>query len=204
MIRMWHKNTEYYQRMVDFIDFYTERYSVSPTSRQVSEGTGLSPATVSRYLKVMRDENMLDYDGVRNITTKKQKKIRDESMLVPVLSAVSCGVPKLAEENIENYVILPVSLFGKDDYFLLHANGDSMTEAGIDQGDLVLIRQTNTADPGQVVVALTEDETTLKRDYPEPKNHRVRLHPENREMRDIYVEDCIVQGVAIKVLKDFL
>ena len=199
---MQHKKAEYFQIMEDFIDKFTEENAVSPTSRQISDGTGLSPATVCRYLKVMRDENMLDYGGVRNITTKKQKKIRDESSLVPVLGAVTCGIPKFADGNIEEYVRLPVSLFGRGDFFLLRADGDSMIEAGIDDGDLVLIRQSDTADPGQIVVALMEEEATLKRYYPEPQNKRVRLHPENREMRDIYVDNCIIQGIAVKVMKD--
>ncbi len=199
---MQHKRAEYFERMEDFIDRYTSEHGVSPTSQQIAEGIGLSPATVCRYLKVMREENMLDYGGVRNITTRRQKKIHDTSSLVPVLGSVSCGVPKFAEENIEEYVRLPVSLFGKGDFFILRANGDSMIEAGIDNGDLVLIRQTNAAEPGQIVVALMDDEATLKRYYPEPEYGRVRLHPENREMRDIYVENCVIQGVAIKVIKD--
>ena len=85
---------------------------------------------------------------------------------------------------------------------ILRAYGDSMIEAGIDNGDLVLIRQQNYADEGQIVVALMEDEATLKRFYPEPKKHRIRLHPENSRMDDIYVDNCEIQGVAVKVLKD--
>lgn len=77
-----------------------------------------------------------------------------------------------------------------------------MIEAGIENGDLVLIRQQNYADEGQIVVALMEDEATLKRFYPEPKKHRIRLHPENSRMDDIYVDNCEIQGVAVKVLKD--
>lgn len=76
-----------------------------------------------------------------------------------------------------------------------------MIDADIYDGDLVLIRQQNYADEGQIVVALMEDEATLKRYYPEPESHRVRLHPENEAMNDIYVDDCIIQGVAVKVIK---
>lgn len=166
---MQHKNAEYFKRMENFIDKFTTEYSVSPTSQQISEGTGLSPATVSRYLKVMRDENVLDYGGVRNIITRRERQIREKTYIfVPVLGAVSCGVPKFAEENVEEYVKLPASLFGKGDFFILRANGDSMIRAGIDDGDLVLIRQQNTAESGQIVVALMEDEATLKKYYPEP------------------------------------
>lgn len=76
-----------------------------------------------------------------------------------------------------------------------------MIDAGINKGDLVLIRQSDTADPGQIVVALVGEEATLKRYYPEPEKHRIRLHPENAEMEDIYVDHCIIQGVAKNVIK---
>ena len=122
--------------------------------------------------------------------------------MTPILGKVSCGVPKFAEENIEEYVRLPVALFGRGQFFILRANGDSMIEADINDGDLVLIRQQNYADEGQIVVALMDDEATLKRYYPEPEKQRIRLHPENSRMDDIYVSDCIIQGVAVKVLKD--
>ena len=120
----------------------------------------------------------------------------------PILGRIACGIPKFAEENIEEYVRLPVALFGKGNFFILRAYGDSMIEAGIDDGDLVLIRQQNYADEGQIVVALMEDDATLKRYYPEPENQRIRLHPENSRMDDIYVDYCEIQGVAVKVLKD--
>ena len=190
------------ERIEAFIDTYTDRNGCSPTNREIADGTGYPLTTVSRYLNYMKQNGMLDYKGCRNITTKKQKQIRENSELVPVLGAVACGVPKYADGNIEEYVRLPVSLFGRGDFFLLRANGDSMIEAGIDDGDLVLIRQSSTADPGQIVVALMEEEATLKRYYPEPQYNRIRLHPENREMMDIYVDECIIQGVAVKVLKD--
>ena len=121
---------------------------------------------------------------------------------MPVLGSVACGVPKLAIENIEEYIRLPVALFGNGNFYILRANGDSMIDAGINDGDLVVIRAQDYASPGQIVVALMEDEATLKRFYPEPEKHRIRLHPENEEMEDIYVEGCIIQGIAVKVLKD--
>ena len=122
---------------------------------------------------------------------------------MPVLGVISGGIPKFAEENIEEYIRLPVSLFGTGKFFILRAYGDSMIEVGIDDGDLVLIRQQETASAGQIVVALINNEdATLKRYYPEPEKHRVRLHPENSRMDDIIVPDCAIQGVAVKVLKD--
>lgn len=199
---MQHKNPEYFKRIIAFIDDYATNYGSSPSIKEISNGTGLSDATVCRYMQEMKANGELDYDGHRSIVTKRRKQMLAETVEIPVLGAISCGVPKFAEENIKEYVRLPVSLFGRGDFYLLRANGDSMIEAGIDYGDLVLIRHQNYADSGDIVVALIEDEATLKRFYPEPENHRIRLHPENSEMDDIYADNCIIQGVAVKVIKN--
>ena len=122
--------------------------------------------------------------------------------LVPVVGTVACGSPILAEENIEEYVTLPAALFGRGNFFLLRARGDSMINAGIADGDLVLVRQQDTAEYNQIAVALIDDEATLKRFRPE--GDRVVLHAENPNYDDIVVDRCAVQGVAVKVIKDLL
>ena len=182
-----------------FVSDYTDSNGISPTMQEVADGVGSSKATVQRYIAQLCDDGILDYSGYRTMTSTKTKAA---AIRVPVLGTIACGIPKFAEENIEEYVRLPVALFGKGNFFILRAYGDSMIEAGIDNGDLVLIRQQNYADEGQIVVALMEDEATLKRFYPEPKKHRIRLHPENSRMDDIYVDNCEIQGIAVKVLKD--
>lgn len=182
-----------------FVSDYADSNGISPTMQEVADGVGSSKATVQRYIAQLCDDGILDYSGYRTMTSTKTKAA---AIRVPVLGTIACGIPKFAEENIEEYVRLPVALFGKGNFFILRAYGDSMIEAGIDNGDLVLIRQQNYADEGQIVVALMEDEATLKRFYPEPKKHRIRLHPENSHMDDIYVDNCEIQGIAVKVLKD--
>lgn len=182
-----------------FVSDYTDSCGISPTMQEVADGVGSSKATVQRYITQMCEDGIINFSGWRTMTSTKAKV---QVVRVPVLGRIACGIPKFAEENIEEYVKLPVALFGKGDFFILRAYGDSMIEAGIDDGDLVLIRQQNYADEGQIVVALMEDEATLKRFYPEPENQRIRLHPENSRMEDIYVDNCEIQGVAVKVLKD--
>ena len=194
------KNPAYFELLIRFIDDYIDNYGRSPSTQEIASGTGLSPATVSRYLSRMREDGIIDYSGHRNIVTKRNSAI--ETNAVPVLGSVSCGIPKFAEENIEEYVKLPVSLFGKGDFFLLRASGNSMIEAGIDSGDLVLVRRQDYAAPGQIVVALMEEEATLKRYYPEPQNGYIRLHPENKDLDDIIVDHCLIQGVAVHVIKE--
>ena len=177
------KNPAYFDLLIRFIDDYIDNYGRSPSTQEIAGGTGLSPATVSRYLSRMREDGIIDYSGHRNIVTKRNSAT--ETNAVPVLGSVSCGIPKFAEEKIEEYVKLPVSLFGKGDFFLLRASGNSMIEAGIDSGVLVLVRRQDYAAPGQIVVALMEEEATLKRYYPEPQNGYIRLHPENKDLDDI-------------------
>ena len=196
------KNQEYFTLLESFIDTYNDSQGVSPSTREIAAGTGLSTATVSRYLSYMRDNGMIDYVGQRNIITQRKRMTSIGSNKVPLLGAVSCGIPKFAEGNIEEYVQLPTAIFGKGDFFLLRASGDSMIDAGIDDGDLVLVRHQDHADPGQIVVALIgEDEATLKRFYPEPSMGIIRLHPENSALDDIIVEHCVIQGVAVHVMK---
>ena len=196
---MQYKKPEYCAMIEDYINSYRNRQGSSPSVRQIAAGVGLAVGTVSKYLSYMRENGVLDYDGHRNITTRKSKGLMN-MLYVPLLGAVSCGVPKFAEENIEEYVCLPESLFGRGEFFLLRAKGDSMTGAGIEDGDLVLIRQQSTAEYNQIVVALVDDEATLKRFR--PKEDHVILHPENNRYEDIIVDSCLIQGVAVKVIKD--
>ena len=182
------KNKEYFDLIEGFVDAYMDSYGISPSTREIATGTGLSTATVSRYMSYMREQGMIDYVGQRNIITKRKRISSTASISVPFLGAVSCGIPKFAEGNIEEYVQLPTAIFGK---------------AGINHDDLVLVRCQDYATPGQIVVALIgDDEATLKRFYPEPEKGIIRLHPENHKLDDIIVENCVIQGVAVQVLKE--
>lgn len=188
-------------KIEQFVGRFTDNYGISPTMQEVADGVGVSKATVHRYITQLCEDGVIDFSGRRTITPARTNV---EAVSVPILGEVACGIPKFAEESIEEYVRLPVALFGRGSFFILRAYGDSMIEAGIDDGDLVLIRQQDAAEEGQIVVALIDDEATLKRFYPEPENHRIRLHPENSHMADIFVDRCEIQGVAVKVLKDLL
>ena len=196
---MQYKKPEYCAMIEDYINSFRNRQGSTPSVRQIASGVGLAVGTVSKYLSYMRENGVLDYDGHRNITTRKSKGLMN-MLYVPLLGSVSCGIPKFAEENIEEYVCLPESLFGRGEFFLLRARGDSMIGAGIEDGDLVLIRQQSTAEYNQIVVALVEDEATLKRFR--PREDHVCLHPENSRYEDIIVDSCLIQGVAVKVIKD--
>ena len=201
---MQHKKQEYILAIEAFIDDYRDTTGVIPTMPEIAVGVGLSTGTICKYIAYMREQGIIEYDGgQRTITTKKGMADKNAFIYVPKLGRISCGIPKFAEENIEEYVKLPVSLFGRGDFFIFEAYGDSMINAGIDEGDLVLVRQQSTADYNQIVAALIDDEATLKRFRPQ-LDGTIRLHPENDRLEDIVVEasQCVIQGVVVKILKD--
>lgn len=184
-----------------FVEEYYLSHYQSPTTAQIAEGVGIARSTAYKYLVEMDHRNMLSYDG-KTIKTEIIEQSSPKLIRAAILGNVSCGLPNFAEENIEEYVSLPEALFGKGEFYILRANGESMVDIGIEDGDLVVIRKQSTANEGEIVVALVDDEATLKRFYMDTLNKRIILHPENKTMEDIYVDNCIIQGVAVKVIKD--
>ena len=122
-------------------------------------------------------------------------------VMLPILGKIACGSIEEAIIESEDYFPISASILGKGSFFVLRAKGDSMIEAGIEDGDLILIRQQNTAHNGQIVVARVENETTLKRFYRDDKNKQVILRPENIEYKDQLFKNVDIQGVAIMVIK---
>lgn len=195
------KDTALIEQIKKSIEKTYEESGRSPSVRQIAREVGCSYSTVSRYIKEMVERGMIARTS-GEYETEAISKMNMDTVPVAVVGSVSCGPLTFAEENIEEYIKLPTSLLGQGKFFILHASGQSMIGAGIEDGDLVVVRQQPTAEPGQIVVALVEDEVTLKRFYPDPENGCVRLHPENKRLKDIIVDDCQIQGVAVKVLKD--
>ena len=143
---------------------------------------------------------MIEYDGgiVRFIT----RKVNKDTSQTAIVGSIPCGTPEYEEEHIEGYVSLPTAIFGKGEFYILRASGESMIDAGIDDGDLVVIRKKQKANNGDIVVALVDNQNTLKRFYRDEENKRIILHPENKKFRDIYTEECTIQGVACHIIKE--
>ena len=197
---MKHRNPDGMEKIVSFVNDFWRDNRRSPSIRQISAGTGVPRMTVQRMLTTLAESGALDYDG-RSVVTEMARKTGEETTPVGIIGSVPCGNLALEEEAVEEVVSLPVSLFGKGELFMLHASGDSMTGAGIDDGDLVLIRKQEEARNGDIVVAFVEGEgNTLKR-Y-RKYGRTVFLHPENPKYRDIPLKECRIQGVAVKVIKN--
>lgn len=197
------KSSDLMQSIVEYIDTEYADNGRTPTMQEIASTLGVSKACVSNYVAAMQRMGMLENDGsCRGVRTKRMEKMRHEIAHLPVVGSVACGTPMLAEQNIETYLPIPTELLGTGKYFLLKASGESMIKAGIDDGDLVVVRQQETAEEGQIIVALIDNETTLKRFYMDGERKQVRLHPENDTMADMYFDYVSIQGVAIKVIKD--
>lgn len=183
---------------------YTEQYYLqnghSPSTTKIAEAVGISRGTAYKYLVEMADRGMIEYDG-QEIQTPVTKKVNTDISQTAIVGSVPCGSPQYEEENIEEYISLPTAIFGKGDFFILRASGNSMIEAGIDDGDLVVVKKQIYAEDGDIVVALVDNQNTLKRFYRDNDNRKVILHPENKRMKDIIVDNCFIQGVACHVIK---
>lgn len=189
-------------KMLAFIKGYIARNNgVSPKFSEILEYMEMSNSVGYRYLTTLADRGEIVYNGRDTLSVVGQEKMRMSFRRVPILGAIPCGLPEEHSELIEGYLALPDEWLDGDCY-LLRADGDSMTGAGIDDGDLVLIRRTTVSETGRVIVALVDGtDTTLKRYYVD-KNGAAVLHAENPAYRDLYPFHLAVQGVAVKVIKD--
>ena len=200
------KNEDTKIRIYEYINEYIKTYRVSPTINEIAKNANCAVSTAYKFLERLQNEGLIDMAGRGRITSTVNNW---EMGYAPILGMVACGKPKLAVEDIQGYLPLNMDYFGKGEYFLLVASGESMINAGIDDGDLVLIRRQRTCENGQIAVVLTEDDSgessaTLKRVYRDNKRKRFRLHPENDEMEDFYAENIDIIGIAVKVIKDVI
>lgn len=199
------KSESKYLNIIEFVNNYYCIYGRSPSTREIAENINVSRATVQRYLKDLKENGTIEYNGHRNIITDYiRAALTSNFNQIPLAGNIPCGeLNELVDQELE-YFFIPKSLTGNGEFFLLKASGDSMIDAGIDNGDLVLIKKQSTAESNQIVAVLYEtSQTTLKRIF--FKKNNVVLHAENKGLNDIIIEnkeDLCIQGVAIKVIKN--
>jgi len=185
--------------ILDFIRAEIHRRGFPPSVREIGEAVGLSSSsTVHSHLSALEDKGFLrrDPSKPRALEVLDYRDTRrgidlDSVRALPLVGQVAAGAPLLAAENIEETIALPVGLV-QESTFILKVRGDSMIEAGILDGDYVIVRQQESADDGDIVVALLEDEATVKRFFREAG--RIRLQPENPSLDPIYATDVRILG----------
>ncbi len=200
------KDSALMERISNFVgDYYRMRYT-SPTVRTIAEALDISKSTAHSYLVEMGKRGMLSYEDGTISNLEKIRKTKTGLFSAPLVGSIRCGDPETEVEQVEMYISLPEAIFGTGEFYLLRAVGDSMEEAGISDGDLVLIRKQDTCEKGDIVVAMDENrENTLKvYDGVNKENKKAILRYANEEKypgKKIEVTELIVQGVARHVIK---
>ena len=136
------------------------------------------------------------------ITDVVKKAKRNNQVLIPVYGGIPCGPANYIDDELNGHLEIPAVMLGEGDYYVLRAKGDSMIGAGISSGDLVVIKKQDFAEQAQIVVAFVDGETTLKRYFSNSMLQLIELKPENEKYNSLFVKDCTILGVAVKIIKD--
>jgi repressor LexA len=197
--------TKRQQEIFDFIKQHTDEYGYPPTVRDIGKAVGLaSSSTVHAHLANLEKRGLIRRDPTKpralELLDRAVEGVKNlVSPGLPLVGQVAAGQPLLAEENIEEYVATPSVAGGEQGEYLLRIRGESMKNAGILDGDLVVVRPQETARDGEIIVALVGDEATVKRFFRE-RDH-IRLQPENEAMEPIIVRDVSVLGRVVGLMR---
>lgn len=201
----------------EFICSYTKERGYPPSVREIGAAVGLaSPSTVHMHLKVLQERGYIKRDSKKPRTIEvvstgtaaagtgaplvsPVQDVSHNEMRLPLVGHVAAGVPILAEQNVEETLTLPTSIVGDDSSFILRVHGESMINAGIFDGDYLVVKEQHDAHDGEIVVALIGDSSTVKTFYRE--RDRVRLQPENDSMEPIYVTDPVILGRVTALIR---
>lgn len=191
--------TEKQEKILNIIKDFTDKNGFSPTVREICALSGLSsPSTVHSHLKKLSDAGYISYSSnkKRSIIQKNSVKTKE----VPVLGVIAAGTPIFAEENIDFYVPVSENLSKGRTLFALKVQGDSMINAGIFDGDIVIVSKQEIVENGEIAVVLIEDSATLKRFY--KTDTEIKLVAENEKYQPIIVKDALVLGKAIALQRN--
>jgi repressor LexA len=203
--------TDKQQRVLDYVREQIKKDGYAPSVRDICKALDLkSTSTVHGYLARLEKKGLIQKAALKprtlRIVGEEGEREEDrgfytskEMVDVPIVGRVTAGMPILAVENIEDSFPLPIDFVGNSESFMLKVRGDSMIDAGILDGDLVLVKKQNTAENGDIVVALIEDEATVKKFYKE--KGFIRLQPQNQFMQPILVPTCTILGKVAGVFR---
>lgn len=195
------KQSEIYK----FLKTYTENKGYPPSVREICEAVDLkSTSTVHGHLKRLEKKGFIKRDPTkpRALEIVELNAAKREMLNIPIVGKVTAGSPILATQNIEDSFPIPIEYIKHDrELFMLKVSGESMIDAGINDGDLAIIEQCTTALNGDIIVALIENEATIKRFFKE-KDY-IRLQPENKTMEPIIVDDCAILGKLVGLFRAY-
>ena len=199
------KSQETLDAILKFVNKYYQQNRNAPSIIEVADGVGVGKTTAYRYLQELSERGLLEYS--RGIAAApKSAKMKTSYVSAPLVGSIQCGCPEEEQEMVEEYVSLPVSMFGNGEFYILRAKGDSMVDAGIEEDDLLVIERNCPASEGDIVVALDqEQQNTLKRYVGFDNDEKCFILAYENEARYpgevIKLKSFEVQGVARHVIK---
>lgn len=191
------------QNIKEFIENYVNDNGFPPSVRDICGGLNIkSTATVFKYVDKLNELGLVQKcpQKTRAINVLEGRMKKEDFSSVPLVGKIAAGIPITAIENIEDTYSLPTKMFSGE-LFMLTVSGTSMIDAGIFDGDNVIIQKTETAENGEIVAALIDDSATVKRFYKE--KDQIRLHPENKAFSDIIVKNCVILGKVVGLIRKY-
>jgi repressor LexA len=188
-------------KVMDYIRKFTEANGYTPSVREIGKECGIkSTATVHSYIERLQNK------GYLNKTDNKKRAVtigKGSGVTIPLIGVVTAGQPVFAYENYEDYYTFPVGEFKGDELFMLRVEGTSMIDAGIMNGDKIIVRRQQTAENGEIVVALVDDSATVKRFF--RKDGHIVLHPENEALADMIFqpEEVSILGKVVGLMRSY-
>lgn len=191
------------QRILEYIKSEIQTKGYPPSVREIANAVGLkSTSTVHGHLTRLEKKGLLHRDAMKPRAMEvigDPNFIRNATTAIPVVGRVTAGQPILAEENVDEYIPIPDAMLGDGEHFILLVKGESMIQAGIMDGDYVVVRKQQEANNGDIVVAMIEDSATVKRFYKE--HGHFRLQPENPTMDPIYTDEVTILGKVVSLYR---
>lgn len=180
-----------------FIQKFISENGYAPCVREVCKACNIkSTATVFNIINRLKDKGLLEKSDVK----RRAIALKSKSLSVPILGTVAAGQPIFASESYDGYVSLPDNFFSGDDLFILNVQGSSMIKIGMFDGDKVVVRKQETADNGDIVVALVDDSATVKRFF--KRDGKIILHPENDDMSDFIFDNVSILGKVVGLVRN--
>lgn len=195
--------TKRQSEVLDYIKAFIRDHKFPPTIREISERFSISVRGAYDHVKALEKKRFLRLDSNRSRTIEvfDNEGDGDRTVEVPILGNVAAGLPLLAEENLDGSVRLPTDYVRRGPHFALHVAGDSMRDAGIMDGDVAVFRQQQTAENGDIVVAMVDEAVTLKRFFKE--KNRVRLQAENPDYPPMFTQSVRVLGRLAHIIRRY-
>lgn len=202
---MQHKDPDLMKKINLYISEFYMDHDRTPSTTEIANTFGISRSSAQRYLVAMNEKGMLSYAGGK-LTIDKMEKLRTDRQQAPLVGSVPCGELTYEEENVECITTLPMAIFGAGPFYILHASGNSMEDEGIEDGDLVVIRQDPDPKKGDLVIALDEENRNTLKKYGgrDRKTKKAILQYCNKAVygdKQILVKDLVCQGIVSHVIK---